>query len=132
MPGSCDYKTLSHPIGWRDVSPQEIDSLSNSKPPSKGFALIDPVVPGFFTLVMEMNVTSYVLELASQITSTPPTAVPGILINNYARYLWNYEPNSWVAKIASLSRVLAIICALPVVILGLLVSEVIPPLLNHC
>lgn len=81
---------------------------------------------------MEMNVTSYVLELASQITSTPPTAVPGILLNNYAKYLWNYEPNSWVAKIASLSRVLAIICALPVVILGLLVSEVISPLLNHC
>ncbi len=83
-----------------------------------------PSVPlGLLTTAVAMNVTSYVFEIASQITSTPPTAVPGIILNSYAKHLWNYEPNSWVAKIAYTFRVVAVICALPVVILGLLVSE---------
>lgn len=69
-----------------------------------------------------MNVISSISTFTSRIASTPPSAVPGIVIGGYTKYLWDYEPNSWVAKIASSYRVLAFFIALPVVVLGLLVS----------
>ncbi|KAF8740792.1 hypothetical protein AX14_007168 [Amanita brunnescens Koide BX004] len=38
----------------------------------------------------------------------------------YLDYLWYYEPDSWVARTANVARLLAILVALPIVILGLL------------
>ncbi|KAF9452707.1 hypothetical protein P691DRAFT_803426 [Macrolepiota fuliginosa MF-IS2] len=69
---------------------------------------------------MVVNLSAYFSGITSQITSTPPSAVPGFIINTYTKYLWNYGPESWVARIASSYRVLAFIIALPVIILSLL------------
>ncbi len=48
-------------------------------------------------------------------------SVPQFLWKYYVDYLWYYEPDSWVARTANGARVLAILVALPIVILGLLV-----------
>ena len=50
-----------------------------------------------------------------------PFSVPGLLWAYYVKYLWNYEPDSWVARIAYSCRILAILVTLPIIILGLLV-----------
>jgi hypothetical protein len=50
-------------------------------------------------------------------------SVPQLLWKYYVDYLWYYEPDSWVARTANGARVLAILVALPLVILGLLVSS---------
>jgi len=47
-------------------------------------------------------------------------SVPQSLWKYYVDYLWCYEPNSWVARTANGARVLAILVALPIVILALL------------
>ncbi|KXN91021.1 hypothetical protein AN958_03088 [Leucoagaricus sp. SymC.cos] len=64
--------------------------------------------------------TSYLSGVASWAEATPPSAVPGLIASSYTKYLWNYEPDSWVAKIASSYRVLSLLVALPVIILGVL------------
>ncbi|KAJ3567323.1 hypothetical protein NP233_g6437 [Leucocoprinus birnbaumii] len=67
-----------------------------------------------------MSVTLYLSGILSRIAATPPSAVPGLIAHGYTKYLWNYEPNSWVAKVASFYRVLTLLVALPVIILGVL------------
>ncbi|KAI0256273.1 hypothetical protein BJV78DRAFT_1278799 [Lactifluus subvellereus] len=47
-------------------------------------------------------------------------AVPAYLWNGYIVYLWNYDSNSWVATIAYVFRILAIIAILPTLVLSLL------------
>jgi hypothetical protein len=68
-----------------------------------------------------MNVSGYVSELSSQVFQVPPSLVPSILWKYYIQYLWDYQPNSWVARAAYICRVLAILVSLPIVILALLV-----------
>lgn len=46
--------------------------------------------------------------------------IPGFIWNAYVKNLWNYQPESWVARTASTFRVLAVVVILPVVILTLL------------
>ncbi|KAG2016139.1 hypothetical protein CC2G_009338 [Coprinopsis cinerea AmutBmut pab1-1] len=67
-----------------------------------------------------MNVTQYISEVTSQVTQTSPSAYPGLVWTYYIRYLWNYEPESWVARIAYFFRVFAILLSLPTLLLGLL------------
>lgn len=54
-------------------------------------------------------------------------AAPSYLWNWYIHYLWNYDSDSWVATIASAFRLWAILAILPTLILGLLVSDPVPP-----
>jgi len=51
-------------------------------------------------------------------------SVSQFLWKYYVDYLWYYEPNSWVARTANGARLLAILVALPIVILALLVRNV--------
>jgi hypothetical protein len=51
---------------------------------------------------------------------------PSYLWNTYLDYLWNYDSNSWVATIAYGFRIWAIFAILPTLVLGLLVSDVVP------
>ncbi|KAG6918528.1 hypothetical protein DXG01_013618 [Tephrocybe rancida] len=55
--------------------------------------------------------------------NVPPSSYPAVLWNYYIHYLWNYQPNSWVARIASACRVLAILVSLPIIVLALLESR---------
>jgi len=48
---------------------------------------------------------------------------PRLLWDHYVEYLWKYEDNSWVARIASTCRVFAILVSLPIVVLALLVMQ---------
>ena len=70
-----------------------------------------------------MSVGAHASGFFSQIISTPLSAVPGLILTGYTEYLWSYKPNSWVAKIASIFRVLALLAVLPVVFLGVLVCR---------
>ena len=47
--------------------------------------------------------------------------IPHIVWEYYLEYLWYYHPESYVARIASTFRVLAVVITIPVVILALLV-----------
>ncbi|KAF8973097.1 hypothetical protein BDZ97DRAFT_1912676 [Flammula alnicola] len=67
-----------------------------------------------------MNISFYASELTSRVSGISPSSVPQTLWAYYIQYLWFYEPNSWVAKIAYSFRILAILVSLPIVILGLL------------
>ncbi|KAF8200657.1 hypothetical protein BJ912DRAFT_1054166 [Pholiota molesta] len=67
-----------------------------------------------------MNITSYTSEVTAKISRIDPLSIPHTLWTYYLEYLWFYEPNSWVAKIAYSCRILAILVSLPIVILGLL------------
>lgn len=49
-------------------------------------------------------------------------AAPAYVRNCYIDYLWNYDSNSWVATIAYIFRIWAIIAILPPLVLSLLVS----------
>ena len=51
---------------------------------------------------------------------------PSYLWNFYLRYLWNYDSNSWVAAIAYAFRIWAIFAIFPTLVLGLLVSNLVP------
>lgn len=62
-----------------------------------------------------MNISSYILD-----AHISPSAAPALLWSYYISYLWNYEPDSWVATIAYSTRILAILVSLPLVILALL------------
>ncbi|KAF4620626.1 hypothetical protein D9613_000439 [Agrocybe pediades] len=62
-----------------------------------------------------MNVSYY----TSQVTRIEPSSIPGTLWAYYLEYLWYYEPDSWVARIAYSFRVLAFLVALPFIVLGL-------------
>ncbi|KAF8635229.1 hypothetical protein AX17_004004 [Amanita inopinata Kibby_2008] len=64
-----------------------------------------------------MNVLNRTLEL-------PLTSIPAVLWRYYIDYLWVYKPDSWVARAANTARVLAILVALPIIILGLLARNV--------
>lgn len=66
-----------------------------------------------------MNISSYVSEATSQLTQTPITSYPEIVWSYYVHYLWDYEPNSWVARIANFCRFLSILLCLPTLLLGL-------------
>ncbi|KAG6848697.1 hypothetical protein H0H93_014784 [Arthromyces matolae] len=67
-----------------------------------------------------MNVSSYFSGISQEIGGIPPSSLPALLWDIYIRFLWSYEPNSWVARIASMCRVLAILVSLPIVVLALL------------
>jgi len=69
-----------------------------------------------------MNFTQYISELTlvAHISHISPSSIPGTLWEYYVQYLWLYEPDSWVARIAYSCRVLAILVSLPIIILGLL------------
>ncbi|TFK23972.1 hypothetical protein FA15DRAFT_620166 [Coprinopsis marcescibilis] len=67
-----------------------------------------------------MNVTNYVSEFTARLSQTPPSAYPGLVWTSYIRYLWNYESDSWVARIAYFCRIFALLLSLPTIILGLL------------
>jgi len=70
-----------------------------------------------------MSIGAHASGLVSQVASIPPSAIPGLILTGYTEYLWSYKPNSWVAKIASIFRVLALLVVLPVVFLGALVRK---------
>ncbi|RDB25128.1 hypothetical protein Hypma_007744 [Hypsizygus marmoreus] len=67
-----------------------------------------------------MNVSTLVFDFSFQISQVSPSTLPGMLWNHYVEYLWNYHPNSWVARIASISRFLALLVSFPIIVLGLL------------
>ncbi|KZP18757.1 hypothetical protein FIBSPDRAFT_880707 [Athelia psychrophila] len=69
-----------------------------------------------------MNVSSYVpMEVSStSFHSLALSFTPNHIWGCYMQYLWNYGPSSWVARIALLYKVLAIILVLPMAILGML------------
>jgi len=69
-----------------------------------------------------MNITQYTSEFTAHISQVSPSLIPGTIWTYYVKYLWLYEPDSWVARIAYSCRVLAILVSLPIIILGLLVS----------
>ncbi|KAF9222746.1 hypothetical protein BS17DRAFT_783330 [Gyrodon lividus] len=48
------------------------------------------------------------------------SSTPRLLWDIYVKYLWNYQPGSWVGRTASAFRILAVILVLPVVVLTLL------------
>ncbi|KAH7929816.1 hypothetical protein BV22DRAFT_1028992 [Leucogyrophana mollusca] len=48
------------------------------------------------------------------------SSAPRLLWDSYVEYLWNYDPGSWVGRVASSFRIFAFILVLPVVILTLL------------
>jgi hypothetical protein len=68
-----------------------------------------------------MNVSSYVPKVSYNIFQLFPHLSLRTIWDCYVLYLWNYEPSSWVGRIASLSRVLAILISFPIVVLALLV-----------
>ena len=74
------------------------------------------------TIEQDMGIFQNISEVTSHVYQTSPSAYPGLVWSFYIRYLWNYEPNSWVARISYFFRVLAILLSLPTLILGLLVS----------
>jgi len=63
-----------------------------------------------------MNATNILRYVPSQVS----LLAPGTLWDYYVEYLWNYQPNSWVARTAYTSRVLAILASLPIIVLALL------------
>ncbi|TFK44370.1 hypothetical protein BDQ12DRAFT_730436 [Crucibulum laeve] len=63
-----------------------------------------------------MNVTTYVFQLSEVELSS----IPGLLWRYYLKYLWYYDSNSWVGRIAYSSRIFALLIVLPLIILGLL------------
>jgi len=67
-----------------------------------------------------MNVSSYVPKVSYNIFQLFPHLSLRTIWDCYVLYLWNYEPSSWVGRIASLSRVLAILISFPIVVLALL------------
>jgi len=64
-----------------------------------------------------MNLSFDTSEFTSQVS---PSSFPGLLWAYYVQYLWNYDSDSWVARIAYSCRILAILVCLPIIILGLL------------
>jgi hypothetical protein len=79
-----------------------------------------------------MNFSSYVSVPDYEITLS---SIPHVLWQYYLEYLWYYESRSWVARIASVFRILAVMVAAPIVILMLLVRVQVPgaivPPLSH-
>ena len=67
-----------------------------------------------------MNLSFDTSEFTSQVS---PSSIPGLLWAFYVQFLWNYESDSWVARIAYSCRILAILVSLPIIILGLLVGN---------
>lgn len=68
-----------------------------------------------------MNISSYASEFTTQLSQISPSSIPGTLWAYYLTYLVFYEPDSWVAKTAYACRILALLVALPIIILALLV-----------
>jgi hypothetical protein len=79
--------------------------------------------PLHFSFTIDMNITLYTSEFTAHIFQISPSSIPGTLWACYVKYLWLYEPDSWVARIAYSCRVLAILVSLPIIVLGLLVSD---------
>jgi hypothetical protein len=77
---------------------------------------------------LNMNISSYVLDATSHIS---PSAAPALLWSYYISYLWNYEPDSWVARIAYSTRILAILVSLPLIILALLARSYTSHIILH-
>ena len=73
-----------------------------------------------YTTIATMNLSFDAYEFTSQVS---PSSIPGLLWAYYVQYLWSYESDSWVARIAYSCRILAILVSLPIIILGLLVSN---------
>ena len=67
-----------------------------------------------------MSLSFDTTEFTSQVS---PSSIPGLLWAYYVQYLWTYESDSWVARIAYSCRILAILVSLPIIILGLLVGN---------
>lgn len=55
--------------------------------------------------------------------STTVLAAPLSLWNLYVEYLWNYQRDSWVDRVASTFRVLALLLITPFAILTMLVRS---------
>ena len=60
------------------------------------------------------------MDLISNTLGLPLASIPQLLWKYYLEYLWYYEPDSWVARTAHGARLLAVLVALPIVILALL------------
>ena len=58
------------------------------------------------------------------------STLPRRLWDAYVAYLWSYQPHSWVGRLASTFRILAVLLVLPVVLLTLLVRPS-PPLFRN-
>ncbi|PFH53838.1 hypothetical protein AMATHDRAFT_45291 [Amanita thiersii Skay4041] len=67
-----------------------------------------------------MNPLDYAVNNIDRLLQVPVSSYPAFLWKFYLDNLWYYSPESWVAKTANTARVLAILVALPIVILGLL------------
>lgn len=67
-----------------------------------------------------MNI-SYASEFTTQLFHISPSSIPGTLWAHYLTYLVFYEPDSWVATVAYAFRIVALLIALPIIVLGLLV-----------
>lgn len=61
-------------------------------------------------------------------TATVVVSFPRVAWDLYIEYLWNYEPNSWVASAAYMFRILGLLMFAPVITLTLLVSHRSRPL----
>jgi hypothetical protein len=72
--------------------------------------------------------TQYANDLAARISQISPLSILMTIRAYYLRYLWNYESDSWVARMAYACRVLAVLISLPLVVLALLVSFSFYPL----
>ncbi|KAF8441672.1 hypothetical protein L210DRAFT_973172 [Boletus edulis BED1] len=60
-------------------------------------------------------------SLSSELVSSySALTLPYRLWDAYVTYLWHYQPNSWVSRVASTFRILALVLVLPVVLLTLL------------
>jgi hypothetical protein len=70
-----------------------------------------------------MNITQYAVDLTAQMSHISPSSIPSTLWDYYVRYLWYYNPDSIVARIAYTFRILALLLIMPAVILILLVES---------
>ena len=73
---------------------------------------------------------NYVPNLSYHISRLCSSLSPRGIWHYYVQYLWYYQPNSWVARIASVCRVLAILISFPLVVLALLVRYCLLCFLN--
>jgi len=71
-----------------------------------------------------MNITQYAIDFGAQISHISPSSIPSTLWDYYVQYLWYYNPDSVVARIAYTFRLLALLLIMPAVILILLVSPI--------
>lgn len=69
-------------------------------------------------------------DISNYVYDLPWSSAPHVLWRYYIQYLWNYDSTSWVARVSSTIRVLAVLLILPVAILGMLVCLILVLLLG--